>query len=86
MFSRAMPETAISHGQLHVVGVLAFGSDQQLTRAIMDVAHRLRGVTEQIQDDLLELDAIPGDGGEIARRVQTEEPPDLAEDRLTTRR
>ena len=53
----------IPHAQAHTIAVVPFGSDQQLPRAIVHVGHRVGGVAEQVQDDLLELDAIAGDGG-----------------------
>src|SRR5712691_8774874 len=55
----------IPHAHAHTIAVLAFGSDQQLPRAIVHVSHRVGGVAEQVHDDLLELDPIAGDGREI---------------------
>ena len=50
----------IPYGQAHVAVVLAFGLDQQMPRALLNVGHCVRGIAEQIQDDLLELNTIPG--------------------------
>jgi hypothetical protein len=36
----------------------------------MDVRHRVGGVAEQVQDDLLELDAVPVNQGEVEREVR----------------
>src|SRR5215831_17861934 len=55
----------IPHAHADTIAVLAFGSDQQLPRAIVHVNHRVGGVAEQVQDDLLELDPIAGDGREV---------------------
>src|SRR5215469_8833036 len=51
----------VPHAHAHTIAGLAFGSDQQLPRAVVHVSHRVGGVAEQIQDDLLELDPIAGD-------------------------
>jgi hypothetical protein len=55
----------IPHAHPHTIPVVPFGSDQQLPRAIVHVNHGVAGVAEQVQDDLLELDSIAGDGREI---------------------
>ena len=46
------------------------GSDQQLPRPIVHVNHRVRGVAEQVQDDLLELDTVAGDVREIVGELR----------------
>jgi hypothetical protein len=53
----------ILYADPHAIALLAFGPDQQLARPIVDTDHRVGGVAEQVQDDLLELDPITGDGG-----------------------
>jgi hypothetical protein len=53
-------DTAVPHHHTDAVAILSLGSDQQLPRPIVDIHHRVRGVANQIQNDLLELDAIPG--------------------------
>src|SRR5688572_15004730 len=50
----------IPYGQAHSILVLAFGSDQQLPRAVVHAHHRVAGVADQVQDDLLELDPVTG--------------------------
>ena len=60
----------IPHTHAHTVAVLAFGSDQQLPRAIVHVNHRLAGVAEQVQDHLLELDTIAGDSREVVGELR----------------
>ena len=52
------------------IAVLPVGSDQQLPRAIVDIHHGVGGVSEQVQDDLLELDPIAGDGREIVGELR----------------
>src|SRR5205823_3933245 len=60
----------IPHAHTHTVAFVPFGSDQQLPRAIVDTHHRVGGVAEQVQDDLLELDSIAGDGREIVGELR----------------
>ena len=64
------PDAGIPDDHTHTVAILPFGSDQQLPRPIVDVDHRVRGVAKQIQDDLLELDAIAGDDREIVGELR----------------
>src|SRR5690348_14374500 len=63
---RVEAKSRILHGQSHVIFFVSFGSNHQLPRAIVDAAHRLCGVPEQVQDDLLQLDTIPCDMREVA--------------------
>ena len=51
----------IADGQTDAIPVVAFASDEQMSRSIVHVHHRVRRVAEQIQDDLLELNAVAGD-------------------------
>src|SRR4051794_8742360 len=55
----------IPHAETHTLAVLPLSSDQQFPGAIVHISHRVRGVAEQVEDYLLELDPIAGDGGEI---------------------
>src|ERR1700752_3841402 len=61
----AEANAAIPYSQAHAPVVLAVSPDQQMSRALPDVGHCVRGVAEQVQDDLLELNAIPGPLREI---------------------
>src|SRR5215467_4260886 len=56
---------SIPHAHADTIAVLPFGSDQQLPRAIVHVNHRIGGIAKEVQDDLLELDPIAGNGREI---------------------
>src|SRR5262249_31124794 len=58
-------DAGIAKGHTHTVAVFPFGLDQQVSRAIVDVDHGVRAVAKQIRDDLLELNAVAGNGGEI---------------------
>jgi hypothetical protein len=63
---RLKTHTGILHGQAHTIAFLSFRFDHQLPRPILDAAHGVYGVQEQVQDHLLELDAISHDRREIA--------------------
>ena len=64
---------------LHASGAhdrrLPFGSDHQLPRTIVDTAHRVRGVQEQVQDDLLKLDTIADDRRKVVGKFRAAESP-----------
>src|ERR1700761_7924096 len=68
--------TGVPHRQAYAVVLVPFGSDQQLSRSIVDVAHRVCGVQEQVQDDLLKLNTIAGDRRKVARKFLSQD--DLA--------
>src|SRR5262249_32706973 len=51
---RVDTDPGISHAHAHTIAVLVFRSDPQLPRPILHGAHRIRGVADQVQDDLLE--------------------------------
>src|SRR6266446_8844055 len=55
----------IFHAKAHPIALVSFRPYQQLPRTIVDRAHRVRSVPEQVQDDLLELDTIARDGREV---------------------
>ena len=61
---------SIPNSHADTIAVLSFGLNQQLPRAIVHVGHRVRGVAKQIQDDLLELNAIAGDGRQIVGKLR----------------
>src|SRR6476659_10053883 len=51
-------------GQADGVRALPLGSNKQSPGAIVDFTHRVHGVAEQIQDDLLQLHTIAGNDRE----------------------
>jgi hypothetical protein len=53
------------HGQSHTT-FISVGSDHQLPRTILDSAHRVRSIPDEVQDDLLELHPIAGHKREVA--------------------
>src|SRR5918992_1403810 len=58
-------DAGIPHAHTHTIAGIPFGSDQHVPRAIVDTEHRVRGVAHEVQDDLLDLDPIAGDGRKI---------------------
>src|SRR5512145_1457446 len=62
---RIEPHPRILHRQAHAIAFVSCGSDHQFPRPIVDLAHRVRGVSEQVQDDLLKLDTIARDRREV---------------------
>jgi hypothetical protein len=58
-------EAGISHREAYGVAVVMVGSDQQLTRAVVYVGHRIRRVPQQVQHHLLDLNAVARDRWEI---------------------
>ena len=51
-------------------GVLPWFLDHQAARSIVHVGHRVRGVADQVQDDLLELHTIADDGREVVGEIR----------------
>jgi len=70
---RVDADAGIAHGHPDTIAVLVFGSDQQPPRPILNGSHRIRGVADQVQDDLLELNAIPGDRWEALGKLQLQQ-------------
>jgi hypothetical protein len=62
---RLKADSQIFDADAHPIPFISFSSNQQLPRAIIDGAHRVRSVAEQIQNDLLKLNAITSDRREI---------------------
>src|SRR6266480_1629002 len=67
---RVDADAGIAHAHAHTIAVLVFGSDQQLPRPIVHGGHRIRGVADQVQDDLLELNTIPRDRWKVVGELQ----------------
>ena len=60
----------IADGQTHTVAGLSFGFDQHLSRSAIYVDHRVGGIAEEIQDDLLELNPIAVDDWQILGKLR----------------
>src|SRR5215203_6129410 len=58
-------DAGVTHRETYTRAVLTLGFDQQLSRPIVHIDHRVRSVAEQIQDDLLQLNPIARDEREI---------------------
>ena len=68
-------DTGVPHRHAHTIPALCFGSDQQPPRAIVDTDHRVRGVAKEIQQDLLKLNTIAGDGREVVGELRLNDHP-----------
>src|SRR5690349_23478557 len=62
----------ILYAQARAIVAVDFSRDHEVPRAILDAAHRVRGVQQQVQDDLLELDAIACDRWEAIGKPRTQ--------------
>src|SRR5580700_2706961 len=61
----AETDSCVFDGQAHTIAFVSFASDCQLSRTIVDGAHRVRRVTHQVQDDLLKLHTIAYDRWQV---------------------
>jgi len=60
----------IFHAKAHAIPLISFGSDQQLPRTIVDGTHGVRSIPKEVQNDLLELNAITCDWREIISKFR----------------
>jgi hypothetical protein len=67
---RIETDSSILHGQSDPISFVYFGSDQHPPRTIVNAAHRVGCVPEQVQDDLLKLHAIACDNWEVVGKFQ----------------
>ena len=75
---------SIPHDHTHTVAVVPFRADHHLPRAIIDARHRVGRVQQQVQNDLLQLDAIADDRRADRRPVPAAEPPGFSAGHSTT--
>src|SRR5580700_5200459 len=54
-------DSNVGHAEAHSIIAIWFSSNQQIPRTIIDCAHGVRSIAKQVQNDLLELNAIAGD-------------------------
>src|ERR1700741_3799759 len=80
---RGPPGTRIRHFDEYLVRRASAGGHVQLARSVVYLVHRLDRVEDQIQDHLLELDAIRRNGRHLVRQVRTQ--PDSASSQLVLR-
>src|SRR5690349_4015174 len=67
---RSEADSDIFDGNAHPIPLIPFGSDEQISRAIFDGGHRVRSISYQVEDDLLELNTIARDWREIVRQLR----------------
>jgi hypothetical protein len=66
---RRETDSRVFHAEPDLVPFSPFSSNQQLSRAIVDCAHRVSSISKHIQDDLLKLDAVTDDKREVIRKL-----------------
>src|SRR5215469_635047 len=71
---RAETDPRILDGQVCTIA-FSCGSDQQLSRTIVDSAHRVRSVTYQVQDHLLKLHTIACDNRKAVDKFRPQKHP-----------
>ena len=60
------PAAGISDGHAHAITGLPGALDEQVPRPVVHVGHRVDGVTKQVENDLLQLDPVAGNGRKIS--------------------
>ena len=86
---RIEPDSRILHRQTHTITFVSLGFDQQLPRTIMDEAHRVGCVPEQVQDYLLQLHTITATRGKSSGKFRLQDHPvslKVAQDNAITSR
>ena len=68
-------DAGILNAETQVFFSFSLGSDQELPGAIFNTSHRVGSISEQVEGDLLQLDTISDDGGEILGEFRTENYP-----------
>src|SRR5512132_945407 len=68
-------DPGILHAQTHTIVSFSPGFDQQMPRAVVHALHRVGGIAEKVQDDLLELDTIAGDGRQVISKFRPQDYP-----------
>src|SRR4029077_13314374 len=63
---RTQANSSVADRQSHSAGVVRLGLDEELTRSILHIDHRVGGIADQIQDDLLRLNPTAATGGGAA--------------------
>jgi hypothetical protein len=58
-----------------MIPLIPFGSDEQLSWAVVNCAHRIRSIPEQVQNHLLERNAITCNSREIIGKFRPQNYP-----------
>src|SRR4029077_11218151 len=67
---RTQANSSVADRQSHSAGVVRLGLGEELTRSILHIDHRVGGIADQIQNDLLQLNPIAGDGREVVGELR----------------
>ena len=68
-------DAGILHAETNMIICFSLGSDQELPGAVINTNHRVGSITEQVEGDLLQLDTVSDDGGEILGEFRTQNYP-----------
>ena len=66
---RVQPRAGIPHGDEHAVRGVSPGADPQFPRPLVDAAHGFDRIEDQVEDHLLQLDAIAFDERQVRREL-----------------
>jgi hypothetical protein len=69
---RMETHSGVSDGDAYFCAFVPLGPDQQVPRTILDIAHCLGGISQQVKNDLLELDSIASDTWKVAGELGSE--------------
>src|SRR6516225_2323384 len=71
------PETnsRIYYTKPHPITFIPFCFDEQLPRAIAYCAHGVRSISQQVQDNLLQLDTVADDGRQVLGELRPQDYP-----------
>ena len=77
---RAQPMAGIPHRDAHALRLDTRGADVLFAVAVLNAAHRLDGIDDQVQHHLLQLHPIASDGWRVVRQLRADR--DAALDRF----
>src|SRR5215467_9983926 len=66
-------DSGVFDAQPYPLDVFSFGSDEQLSWAVVDGAHCVRCISQQVQDHLLKLHSIAFNGWQVGPKVSQQQ-------------
>src|SRR5215813_10834980 len=70
---RLEADSGVFHAQPYPIDFVSFGSDEQLPWPVVDGAHCVRCIPQQVQDDLLKLHSIALNGWQADLKVSQQQ-------------
>src|SRR5262249_50096494 len=71
--ARIEADAVVAHRYANEIRVVELRPHEQLARAIGDRGHGIRGIRDQVQDDLLELNPIADDVRQVAGQIRAQQ-------------